>query len=67
MRQRCIEEDMTWNDFHRLVRKNCGKYLRSRGDRDMRGVIEDTVRLCEAKRDVKRPVDVFFEELERKR
>lgn len=45
--------DMSWERFHKLVRKKCGKFLAEHGEKGMREIIDNSTRLTYAKRKCK--------------
>lgn len=59
------EDDMSWEQFHKLVRKNCGAYLRECGERDLREIIDNSVNLAKIKRkNPNQKVDDYFDYME---
>lgn len=42
--------EMSWEKFHKLVRKKCGKFLAERGECDLREIMDRSIRLSLSKR-----------------
>ena len=59
---------ISWEEFRRKVRRNCGTYLRSKGAPTMRGIMDEDIALSRVGRRQrqayrKRQLDAFFDEL----
>lgn len=61
----------SWDDFRKLVNRNCGSYLKKRGALGMREQMDQDAALNIARRGLaeqhQREVDAFFERLEQER
>lgn len=57
----------SWDAFHEQVRKQCGTYLRSKGDKGLRGIMDGDIARSSRRGRLtheRREVDKFFEQLE---